>query len=280
MSASVLEHPDRSADPRFAQSRRTVRVLLACWRADLAAAGEYRVSLITGTVVSTLWLGISVAPVLVVTAHTDDAGGWTLSRLLFLQAVWYLVDAVVWVILTQNVWQWEDHVRLGTLDGLLLRPVNSLVMCSLSRLHVPDLPKVVLALGLGAWAVALGGGPPGVLPALAALVATLSALVLTWSMGVLANYKVLTQVQFDGWTAFFAAQNLARVPIPLYGPVLRVVLTAVVPIAFLATVPAQLFFGDVSLWLAAVAAAIATGAIALTSVLWKRELLRYTGGMG
>ena len=258
----------------------TLRVLWAGWKAELAGAAEYRGDLVIGTIVTTIWLGISVAPVLVVALHTDDAHGWTLPRLLFLQAVWYLLDAVVWAFLIMNVGYWEEYVRLGLLDGKLLRPVNSLVLCSLGRLYVPDLPKIALAVGLGVVAVVLGGGPPGWLHGLAAAASIVSAVVLMWAIGVLVNYKTLTHVRFDGWAALFAAQNLARVPVPLYGEVLRVVLTAVVPIAFLATVPAQLFFGDVSPWLGLVSVGLAALAIRLTWFLWRRELAKYAGAMG
>ncbi len=190
----------------------TLRVLLAGWRAELAGAAEYRVDLVIGTIVTTIWLGISVAPVLVVALHTDDANGWTLPRLLFLQAVWYLLDAVVWAFLVGNVGYWEEQVRLGVLDARLLKPVNSLVLCSLGRVYVPDLPKVALAFGLGTVAVAMGGGPTGWLESVAAAAAIASAVVLMWAIGVLANYKALTHVRFDGWAALFAAQNLARCP--------------------------------------------------------------------
>jgi ABC-2 type transport system permease protein len=258
----------------------TARVVLAGWRSELAGASEYRVDLVIGTLVTTLWLGVSVTPLLLVAAHTDGAQGWTLPRLLLLQAVWYLLDALVWALLIMNVGFWEEQVRTGTLDGVLLKPVNSLVLCSLGRLYVPDLPKVVLAVGMATVAIVLGGGPQGWVQSVAALVATGSALVLTWAIAVLANYKALTHVRFDGWSALFAAQNLARVPVTFYGPVLRVVLTAVVPIAFLATVPAQLFFGDASRWLAVVSVAVAGGAVWLTSTLWRRELGKYAGAMG
>lgn len=271
---------DAAARRRPLPRGHTLRVLWALWRAELAGAAEYRFDLVIGTLVTTIWLGISVAPVLIVALHTDDASGWTLPRLLFLQAVWYLLDAVVWAFLIMNVGYWEEHVRLGLLDGRLLRPVNSLVLCSLGRVYIPDLPKFVLAVGLGAVAVGLGGGPPSWLHAVAAAASIVSAMVLMWAIGVLVNYKALTHVRFDGWAALFAAQNLARVPVPLYGRVLRVVLTAVVPVAFLATVPAQLFFGDVAPWLGAVAVLLAALAIRVTWFLWRRELGRYAGVMG
>lgn len=265
---------------RRGRARRTLRVLWWGWKADLAGATEYRVDLVSGTVVSAIWLAISVAPTLIVASHTGDASGWTLPRLLFVQAVWYLLDAVVWMLLMVNVTEWSTAVRMGTLDALLLRPVNSLVLCSLGQLNVQDIPKVFLALGLGGWAVALGGGPVGLLPTIAALIAVCAALVLMWAVGVLANYKAISQVSFDGMFALFAVHNLARVPVPLYGPVLRALLTAVVPVAFLTTVPAQLFFDDTSLWLAVVAAGLAAAAVALTTRLWQAELRRYSGAMG
>ncbi len=275
---SVSGQPE--SRPRPLRAGHTLRVLWAGWRAELAGAAEYRGDLVIGTIVTTIWLGISVAPVLVVALHTDDANGWTLPKLLFLQAVWYLLDALVWAFLIMNIGYWEEQVRLGLLDGQLLRPVNSLVLCSLGRVYVPDLPKVALALGLGTVAVVLGGGPVGWLQSVAAAAAIVSALVLMWAIGVLANYKALTHVRFDGWAALFAAQNLARVPVPFYGPVLRVVLTAVVPIAFLATVPAELFYGDVSPWLGLVSVALALVSVTVVSHLWRREVARYAGAMG
>ena len=278
--SSETTRTDPPTRKRPSRARQTLRVLWWGWKADFAGATEYRVDLVSGTVVSVIWLAISVAPTLIVAGHVGAADGWTLPRLLFVQAVWYLLDAMVWMLLMVNVTQWTKDVQMGTLDALLLRPVSSLVLCSLGRLNVQDIPKVVLALGLGVVAVMLGGGPVGIAPTIAAIMCIGAALVLMWAAGVLANYKTLSQVKFDGMFLLFGVHDLARVPVPLYGPMLRVVLTVVVPVAFLTTVPAQMFFGDASLWLAPAAVGIAAGAVVLTSVLWRRELRRYTGAMG
>jgi ABC-2 type transport system permease protein len=88
----------------------------------------------------------------------------------------------------------------------------------------------------------------------------------------------LTHVRFEASFALAAVHNLARVPSPLYGPVLHLVMTVVVPVTFLTTVPAQLFYGTASLWWAL--ASVALTAVAVTSRLWHGELRRYTGSMG
>jgi ABC-2 type transport system permease protein len=79
--------------------------------------------------------------------------------------------------------------------------------------------------------------------------------------------------------AVHAVHNLARVPTPLYGPALHLMFTVVLPISFLTTVPAELFYGTTGLVSALATVALATGTVLVTSRLWRRELRHYTGAM-
>ncbi len=190
------------------QLGRSVRAIWWGWRAEFSGAAEYRVDLVSGTLVSGLWLGIAVAPMLVVSAHGPVMQGWTLPRLLFLSAIWYLLDAVLWMVIVTNHRRLEHEIKHGTLDVVLLRPVNSLLLCTLGTIYVQDTPKAVLALGLAAGAVVVGGGPPSVLAAVATAVAVACACVLLWAAGVLVTYKALTHVRFDATFALAAVHNL------------------------------------------------------------------------
>lgn len=262
------------------QAARTARALWWGWKAEFSGAAEYRMDLVSGTFVSAVWLALAVAPMLVVAANSATSEGWTLPRLLFLQAVWYLMDGILWMIIATNAREIGEMVRNGTLDALLLRPVSSLVTATLGHLYVQDVPKVVLAVGLGVVSCAMGGGPASPLALVGCLVAIACACCLMWAIGVLANYKAISQVRFDGMFALTAAHNLARVPVPLYGQVLQVVLTFVVPVAFLCTVPAQVLFGDVDLRWVGAGLLLTAAVLWLTSRLWNRELRHYAGAMG
>ena len=263
-----------------AQMGRTVRALWWGWRAEFSGAAEYRLDLISGTVVSAVWLGLSVAPMLVVAANSSGAPGWTLPRLLFLQSVWYLMDAVLWMLISNNARRISEMVHDGTLDAVLLRPVSSLLMCTLSSVYVQDVPKVVLAVGLGVVSVILGGGPASVIALLGCLLTVGCAFCLMWAVGVLANYKAITQVRFDGMFALQGAHNLARVPTTLYGPVLQLVFTVVLPIAFFTTVPAQVMFGELDLRWVLASVLLTAAVLFVTTRLWYRELRGYAGAMG
>lgn len=53
----------------LAQARRTTRAVWWGWKAEFSGAAEYRLDLVSGTVVSTVWLALSVAPMLILTAN-------------------------------------------------------------------------------------------------------------------------------------------------------------------------------------------------------------------
>ncbi|UKJ62318.1 ABC-2 family transporter protein [Cellulosimicrobium cellulans] len=265
---------------RLGSLRHTAAVIWAGWRATLVGATEYRSDLVSGTVVSVIWLGVSAVPSIVLSLHTDGAGGWTLPRLMYLLAIWYFMDAVMWIVIQPNIGRWGEEVRSGTLDVLLLKPVHSLILCSLRTLGVQDLPKLVLAVVLGVLAVSSGGGPTSAPALLGSVVCVGCGVVLMWAFGVLTSYKVLSQVQFDASFLLHAGLNLGRVPVPLYGQVLSLLLTWVVPVAFVTTVPAQVMFGMVPVWMTAIAVGITAAVVGLVVLLWNRELRRYAGAMG
>ena len=86
-------------------------------------------------------------------------------------------------------------------------------------------------------------------------------------------------MQFDASFLLHAGHNLARVPTPLYGRAIQVLLTWVVPVSFVATVPAQMMFSMASAWMVVAAVLVTTAVVLLVVVLWNREVRRYSGAM-
>lgn len=255
---------------------RAVRVM---WRAEFSAAAAYRADLLTALVTQTAWLGFTIAPVLVVFDHVDDAQGWTLGRLLVLQAVWFVLDAVVWMFLIPNLARLSERVRSGQLDMLLLRPVDSLVMSSLGGMVPHDSVKLLAAGVLATVAVVFGDSPASLGHVAAGLVAVVAGTVVLWSIGVLTHVWALTNVRFEAGFAMHGVHNLARVPTPFYGTALRFVLTVVVPVAFVTTVPTQLMFGDVAFWWLGAAVAMAVLGVVVSRWAWNSQIRRYVGAL-
>ena len=256
--------------------RVTVRTLIAGWRAEIAAASEYRADFLIGMIISTVWLLLAIIPALIVFDHIDVASGWTLERLLLVQAIWYLMDGVLWIVLQPNLFQLTEQVRSGDLDFMLLQPGSALARMSLTRLNPADIPKAFLAAALGGIAVWRG---IDVTPAAAAFGALtiLAAAILMWAIAVLTHVKTITAVQFNASFAMHSAHNLARIPVSFYGRAISVILTFVLPIAFLSTIPAEAIFGSAGWREAAASVGLAVLAVGATAAAWKHQIRRYTG---
>jgi ABC-2 type transport system permease protein len=245
----------------------------------LKAAAHFRGDTLIGLGVSLAWLGFAIAPVLVAGRYLA-AEGWNQPRLLFLQAIWYWLDAVYWAFLSRNIESLQSGVVNGRVDGLLTLPADSLLMASLGHLNVADLPKFGIALALGGYAVWAGAVPGGAWAVIGFVVALTAASVLMWAINVLCGFKVLTQFRFEGGFLADAVHNLSRVPTDLYSAGMRLLFSSVLPVVLLTTLPSRVFFGWDSVWLASVAAAAAVALTVLTRWLWQREVSRYVGLQG
>jgi ABC-type uncharacterized transport system permease subunit len=257
------------------------RVLLACWRLDFKAAAHFRWDALLGVLVSITWMFFAIAPVLVAGQYLGGTTGWTGARLLFLSAIWYWMDAVMWVFAEAGIRQLTTDVRQGRLDGKLLQPCSSLVRCMLGgSMNIPDIPKFAIAIALGTWAITHGALPGGPMSLLGFVVALLAASVILWVVAVLSIYKVITLMEFDGRSAMYAVHNLSRVPTDLYAPGLRLILSSVFPVVLITTVPAHVFFGWGSWWLPLISVAVASVAVAVLRLAWRREIRDYAGLQG
>ena len=89
---------------------------------------------------------------LVLYSHTADINGWTLDQMIVLLGVYYLVQGAQAVVFETSFERFMEHVRMGTLDFILIKPVDSQFMISTRHMQIPQIGQVVLGL------VVLGDG--------------------------------------------------------------------------------------------------------------------------
>jgi ABC-2 type transport system permease protein len=171
-----------------------------------------------------------------------------------------------------------EHVRMGTLDFALLKPVNSQFLVSARHFE----PIQIAAILVGAGVVAAGASridPPAALPELLFFVLTLACgtiLVYTLliGLGTLSFWFVRMENLMVIFMGFLEA---GRFPVDIYPGWLRLTLSTVVPIGIAVTVPAQTIAGKVDAP-GALAMVIGAGAaLAFSAWFWRRGLRAYTG---
>jgi ABC-2 type transport system permease protein len=237
---------------------------------------EYRVNWWMNAFNVLLFLGSSALVLGVVFLRTDAIGGWSFDQALTLLGVYLLLEGVTAVFLVPNLNRVPEYVRKGELDFLLLKPIAARFLVSTRYASVWWTPQLVI----GAAVIGVGMARQGTLTWSNA---ALTVLLLTAAVAILyAVWFVLTTTAFwfvkvdnvsELFTAFFAA---GRFPVSAYPGWVRALLTFVVPIAFLTTVPAEAASGRLT-WPAALGAAgVALILLAASQVFWRYALANYT----
>jgi ABC-2 type transport system permease protein len=164
----------------------------------------------------------------------------------------------------------------GELDDLLLRPVPSLYLASLGTCRPWAFSEVVLGMAIVAIGAMQIGGSLTAAGALAALMLLAAGAVLAWASRVLLACLAFWAPGFELEVLYSAVWQLGRYPVNIYHPAIRWLLTYVVPMAFIAAVPARALTrgADPMLLIGGLAAAGAAAWVAQRA--WQAGLRRYT----
>lgn len=257
--------------------RRYVHILGICWRAALAQQLEYRADLLAKTVMSAFWLGWAAVGVSVYFRFTGSVAGWSYAEVLVVVGMFFTVNGLRQAFLDPNLDRMREYVRRGTLDHLLVQPIDAQLLVSLRHLGMANLGDPVLGLALVGVGLRLSGRGLGVVAVTSSALLLLAALALLYALVLgLMCLAVLLVGADDLASVSFSVVELARFPVQAYRQPLQTLLV-VVPVAFLTTLPAQALLGRLAPVMLLVAPGVALLAVAGASVGWHRVLRRYTG---
>jgi ABC-2 type transport system permease protein len=169
-----------------------------------------------------------------------------------------------------------EVVHVGKLDDILLRPAHSALRASLGSCR----PWALAQVAVGAALVAAGLGQRGEVPAGSEVAACLlllgAGVVITWASRLLVASLAFLAPCVEPGVLYGTFWQLGRYPVGIYHPAIQRIATYVVPVAFIATVPAQALLRGVGPLLLLAGPATALGAGLITSLVWSAGIRRYT----
>jgi ABC-2 type transport system permease protein len=255
-----------------------LRMLAVFYRTSIQTDIEYRADFFTRIVASVLSMFTTIGALAVAYSYTSNVRGWSFSQALVLIAVYYLMDGLVETFVGPNMRQVMSQVREGTLDFVLVKPVNAQFMATMRTLNIWRAANALIGLGLCGYStqrLAIQVGPREALLFVAAVAAAVAIVYSLWLVLVTLTFWFvrIDNLEQVMWQAFEAG----RYPIEIYPPWLRGALTYVIPIVFIIGVPAEALAGRAGL--ASVLGALAVGGLSLvgSSLFWRFGLRFYSG---
>ena len=238
----------------------------------------YRVNFWISLLHSALNLGTGVLGVVVLFGQVEMVRGWDLASTLALLGVYLTLGALRRLFIgpsLESLAGMDGQIWTGQFDFTLLRPVDVQFLSSVR--YWRPLALIDLLLGLGVLGTAV------VQLRLALELANVAMFLVTLVAGVTILYAIL--LAFSAlvlWSPGFlftwlfdALFRLARYPVGLYPGWVRLVLTWIIPVGIMTTVPAQALAGSLSAGMLVGSVCAAVVAFVFASALFRIGLRRY-----
>lgn len=257
--------------------RKYLHLFVAQLRASLLVALQYRADFLMDGAIEIIWTSTALAPLLVVFGLHRGVAGWAFGEALVVVGFFTLLQALMEGAMNPSFAAMVEHVRRGSMDHVLMKPADAQFLVSTSRFHPWRAVNVLTALGMFVVAFRSLGRVPSVADALVAVLLLAAAATILHAFWTLATCTVFYAVRTDNLTDVFSAVfDAARWPSSVFRGAVRIVLTFVVPLGLMTTVPAEALLGSLDLTHAGVALVEALLLAVVARVAWTRALGRYT----
>ncbi len=249
--------------------QRYLHTLKLFWSTAIAAELEYRLNFVIATLTSLGNLAGNLFSLSLFYRTGYTFAGWQWEEALVVLAVFTMIQGFAGTFLAPNLSRIVDHVQRGTLDFVLLKPINSQFWLStrtFSPWGVPDLLFGLVMLGYAGSRLHLGIDSYllGAIPLIFGFVSLYSI----WFM--LGATSIWFVKIYNVTEVLRGLMEAGRFPMAAYPVAYRFFFTFIVPIAFLTTVPSEALLGRAELsWI------LGGGILAISLLLGSRVFWRF-----
>ncbi|GIW34448.1 ABC transporter permease [Meiothermus sp.] len=254
---------------------RYLRVLGRFWGTALAAELEYRGNFLLAALSALGAAAGSLFGISLLYQGGYQPGGWKFEEALLVLAAFLMMDSFAFTLLSPNLNRVVEQVQKGTLDFVLLKPLDSQFWLSFRTLAPWSLSDGIIGLSLWFYAgyrLGLGLADYGVGSGLLAV-----AFVMLYSLWFIISASSIWFVKVANATEVLRALlEAGRFPVQAFPVAYRFIFTFVVPVAFLTTVPAEAALGRLTPANLGLALLIALFLLLFSRVFWRFALRSYT----
>lgn len=217
-----------------------IKLFFTLWGASLRSRMQYKGNFLFSTWAYALIMAIDFLMLSAILLRFDDVRGWTLFEVGYLYGI-ASASLSLYRLLAPEIHEFERYMVEGEFDSLLIRPVSPLTLLLTRNLELSRIGGV-----LQGWAI-LGISLYGLsdtahwLPALLYLpIAFASGLGISFALGLITATLAFWTQRIKDFQAFtlYAPNSAANYPMSVYPGWLRWILFTVLPVAFIAYVPA------------------------------------------
>ena len=212
-------------------------------------------------------------------------GGWNWPQLALLFSFQLLAYSLGASVSFTQLRALEDLVRLGTLDALLTKPINTWAYLIFSGLNIGYAGHIALAIPVLVWALVAAEVNWSLGMALFFIGSLISATMVTGAIITIIGATAMIWTRSNHlFAVFFGFWELTRYPLNIFPGAIQALMLTIVPLAYISGVPVAVLIGKPVPLLGDFAPAMALLAgpimVALAVLHWRHAQSRYQGAGG
>lgn len=228
-----------------------IGIYKAFFKASIVADLEYRLNFVILVIGEFIWYSTQLILFEVLYRHTKIIGDWDVHQMRVFIFLVLFVDSIYMILWDPNFSVFTDNVRKGTLDLLLMKPINSMFMLSSQRISISHLPCFFITFGGLVWAL-------NQLPDfnwlkllwLFLLVPAGLSVIFCGRFALNSTSIIFTRADFLQYI-WYSVFRLGLRPDAIYSGFLRIILIFVLPFAMVASIPARILLEPAQPWMIA-----------------------------
>ena len=257
-----------------------LRILRAFWGANLAEEAQYRANFVVSVLGTIFFTATALLTLAIFFRQTRSLGDWTFWQVVVLLGVYNALGGFVETLFRPSIGRLAEYVKSGSLDLVLVRPVDPQFYVSFRRLDIWRSADIVLGFALAGFALTrLDALDPARIALFVPLFA--GALVIVYALWIAFMSLAFRFVAIENSAVLFdSVYEAARYPASAYPRALRFLFLYLVPIVWTTTIPAAALTGVLRPRFTVLFLAVSVAAFALSRALWLAGLRRYTSAGG
>jgi ABC-2 type transport system permease protein len=209
------------------------------WRINLLTILEYRANFVLWAGFTLFYHGTALAALWVTMTQFPSMNGWSMREMAFLYALWMLASAFANAFFF-SVGEVPNMIREGRFDRFLVRPLDTLFQALTvpQQIYPDELILALLFLPIATW---FAGVKVDAFYFVFVFLVMIGGALIDFGIQLVVATIAFWTVRTDTlrWVVMSLEQEFTRYPISIYSKVVRIVLTFVLPFAFMNYFPAS-----------------------------------------
>ncbi|ANU55433.1 ABC-2 family transporter protein [Acutalibacter muris] len=239
---------------------------------------QYRVDFWMSLVSVCLLNGANIVQLSVISWRFHALGSWQVGDLLVLYGL-FLISWSIFSVFFFKLSKIEDEIVSGSFDVYLLRPVSPFLQLVGGDIKYTGLCDTLLGVVLVPMGLAMNGTHWGLWQILWFVVFVLSGGAIAVCIKFLISCATFWTTKANALNQVFIQIYLLtqKYPVTIFGPAFRVLVTGLVPVAYLNFYPAVFLLGksDAPFWMCTLSPVVALVLAGISALVWRRGLRRY-----